>query len=128
MQFTDKHFPYILYFTDDLPVNVGGQAKGFIIKIKNKHRNDLGILKHEEEHVNQFWQHGLLIHMLRYTYNEIYRFQSEVESYKCQLKYPPASLNVEEYISIFAGRIANDYGIGISENGAEKALLEVDKS
>ena len=107
---------YILIYTDNLPANVGGRANGPVIRIKNKYRDDKGILEHEKCHVRQWWRtlglHGLL------TFHKGYKFRIEVEAYKEQLKYSPGN---EE---LFAHFIATNYGLNVTQAEAKAALIK----
>jgi hypothetical protein len=62
----------IILYRPDLGTRNGetiyGEAKGFVIWIREDMRGDKGVLEHELEHVRQFWKHGLLIHMILLWY------------------------------------------------------------
>lgn len=47
--------PHKIFYTDNLPENVGGKAKGPFIFLREKYRNDSGIIAHEMQHVHQWW-------------------------------------------------------------------------
>ena len=108
---------YILIYTDNLPANVGGRANGPVIRIKNKYRDDKGLLEHEKFHVRQ-WYFGLFIfHGLLYKFSDKYRFWSETQAYKEQLKYSPGNLD------LFASFISKNYGLNVSVDEAKAALI-----
>jgi hypothetical protein len=119
---TSKKRPYLLYYTDALPEGTAGAAKGFVIRIRPGYKDDMGILYHEMEHVDQFWLGGLIIHMRRYTGDEEYRLSCEVNAYRIQLIHPPAN-GADKYRLIYAGRISRDYGLSITEAAAYSKLL-----
>lgn len=49
--------PVHLKYTDKMPGDwVGGYAKMFMVRIREKYRNDKGILEHELEHVRQWYR------------------------------------------------------------------------
>lgn len=99
---------YTLKYTDDMPVGTGGYARTFLIRIRPKYRDDVGIHKHEIYHVKQFWQ-TLGFHGLFYICSKKYRLWSEVQAYSIQLQYQPALSNVELYRDMYAGFIVTDY-------------------
>lgn len=68
---------YTIY-TDDLPEDIGGRANAFIVRIKTKYKDDVGIHNHEYTHVNQFWIASILscaaIALVVYALNLDYPF------------------------------------------------------
>lgn len=98
---------YTIY-TDNLPENVGGCANAFIVRIKPKYKNDVGIHKHEYTHVVQFWRASVIsclvigiicylfhlqffyiiasfaIHSILYTIFRPYRMYAEAQAYANQ--------------------------------------------
>lgn len=56
-------YPHIAFYTDSLPDNVGGRANAFVVRIRIKYRDDIGIHAHECEHVRQWWA-GVMIGVL----------------------------------------------------------------
>ena len=113
---------YSLKYTDaNMDENTGGYAKGWFIRIRPKYRGKPDILAHEIIHVRQFWKFGIF-HMGLYTWNKAYRLKCEVEAYREQLKYVPASLDPERYRDMYAGFIADDYGLDVSKGEVLKLL------
>ena len=114
---------YSIRNTDDMPANVGGYARAWLIRIRPRYKDDKGIHNHELTHVSQFWRtcgfHGLF-----YLLSKTYRLKCEVEAYKEQLKHAPASLDYERYRDMYAGFIADDYGLDVSKGEALKLLLK----
>ena len=102
-------FPSLTFYTDWLPYGVGGAANGPVVRIRPLYRHDVGIHKHEYQHVNQFWVVGLAAvfvlglvdvtlalagfaaHPLLYKFCRKYRLLCEVSAYKVQMQFPNAS-------------------------------------
>lgn len=111
---------YFLKYTDNLPEGVGGEARAFFVRIRPSYRNDVGIHRHEEEHVYQWWvTFGL--HSLLYLVSKKYRLWSEVQAYRKQLQNPPADQK-DEYRWMYARYISEDYKLSISVTEAYKLL------
>jgi hypothetical protein len=72
-------------FIDDWAV---GCARGPLIFIRPKYKEDKGLLAHEQVHVKQ-WFKTLALHPFLYLFSAKYRYKSELEAYKEQLKYSP---------------------------------------
>ena len=112
---------YSLKYTDSMPDNQGGYARAWFIRIRPRYKDDKGLLAHEMEHVKQFWRtcgfHGLF-----YLLSKKYKLNTEVEAYKEQLKHEPASLDPERYRDMYAGFIADDYGLDVSKGEALERL------
>lgn len=47
--------PHYDYYTDNMPVNVGGDARAFVNRYLPKYRDDVGIHRHEETHNAQWY-------------------------------------------------------------------------
>ena len=102
-------FPSITFYTERLPSGVGGATNGPVVRIRPLYRHDVGIHKHEAEHVKQFWVVGLVAavvlalvdvtlapaglaaHPLLYKFCRKYRLLCEVSAYKVQMQFPNAS-------------------------------------
>lgn len=112
-------WPHLVIYTDDLGADFGGTAKGFVIRIRPEYRGDQGLLRHELEHVRQFWRVGLAMtallcaavfgldlhpawlisvaaagmstHDLAYSSSRRYRLWAEVRAYRVQMRYPDAT-------------------------------------
>jgi hypothetical protein len=134
--------PALVLQSENIGENNGGIAQGPIVRIREKYWNDEGILKHELEHVKQFWVFGGLAisisiillyspfadyaglaiaiaagHPLLYMRLQAYRLWAEVSAYKVQLKY-----YAEDRTKMFAGFISKYYNLDISEEAAERLL------
>ena len=102
-------FPSLTFYTDRLPNDVGGRTNGPIVRIRPLYLADVGIHKHEYEHVKQFWSVGLVAavllalvdlsltlggfaaHPLLYKFCRKYRLVCEVSAYKVQMQFANAS-------------------------------------
>ena len=113
--------PYLLFYTDNIPSGSAGCANAFVIRIRPEYKNDEGILRHEAEHVRQWWC-TLGLHSLLYLLVKSYRLYAEVRAYREQLKYLPAINHVEQSRKLYAGFISRDYGLDISVEEAENKL------
>lgn len=113
---------YSLKYTDDMPDNQAGYARAWFIRIRPKYKDDKGLFAHELKHVEQFWKRGVFFHSLRYMVSKTYRLKCEVEAYKEQLKFTPASLDPERYRDMYAGFICDNYNLDISKGDVLKIL------
>ena len=113
-----KFLPYLLFYTTNLPDNVGGIANGFIVRIKPKYKLDKGIHAHEEVHVKQ-WYKTLGFHSFLYKYSSKYRLNAEVEAYKEQLKY-----YLDDRTNLFAKFIVEDYNLDVEQESITQLLKE----
>ena len=117
------NYPYLIFYTNNLPDNFHACTNGFIIRMVPGYKNDEGLLKHELIHVKQFWLNGLLIHTIRYRFSKSYRLKCEVEAYREQLKYLPATIDLGYYKWIYAGFMAERYGLNITKEEALRSLI-----
>jgi hypothetical protein len=132
--------PHILRYTDSLPEGIGGQANGPYVRIRPKYKDDRGLLRHELEHVKQWWIATLLsaaliaaglyhfneplygaigsigVHGLLYKLIPAYRLWCEVQAHKVQAKHSPHD------VALFAQRIATKYDLDITAEEAEQLL------
>lgn len=141
-------FPSLTIYTDNLPSDVGGCANAFVVRIRNKYRDDSGIHAHEAEHVRQWWMGvvigvlaalaissipsvwpaywplalsaGCGLHPLAYLLFPRYRLWAEARAYRIQLKHYPDDRSL-----LFAGFLASKYGLGVS---VDEALKELNKA
>lgn len=140
-------YPHITLYTDDLPANVGGCANAFFVRIRPKYRDDVGIHKHELEHVEQWYDcvligvlgalflsylpelsawskmwpfalsAGCALHPLAYMLLPRYRLWAEARAYRIQ-----ASCYPDDRTRLFAGFIAKNYSLNVSIDEAEAAI------
>ena len=122
MQLKFCPFPYFLEYTDGLPEGVGGRATVLTVRILNKYKDDIGIHKHESWHIIQRYL-TLGLHSILKKMIPAYAKWVEVSAYRRQLKYPPANINPEAYITLYyAPALVNKYGLNITFEEAVKAL------
>lgn len=122
MQFKFCPFPYLLIYTEGLPVGIGGSVTWLTMKIAGKYRDDIGIHKHEEWHIIQRYCTLSCIASSR-SLIPAYAEWVEVSAYRRQLKYPPANSNKENYITMYyAPALVNKYGFKITMEEAIKKL------
>lgn len=105
---------FSLKYTDDMPANVGGYAKAWLIRIRPRYKDDKGIHNHELCHVAYWWKYGIIGRML-YLFSKKWRLNEEVACYREQLKHAPAINDLERYRDMYAGFIADDYGLDVSK-------------
>lgn len=139
-------YPHLTFYTDNLPANFGGCANAFVVRIRPKYRDDAGIHAHEYEHVRQWYvgvalgalaaclmnlipsawaalwplalSAGCALHPLAYLLLPRYRLWAEAAAYRIQLRHYP-----DDRTRLFAGFIAANYGLGVSVDEAEAALM-----
>lgn len=113
---------YKIEYTDELPEWIGGRCEypafpyfglgTCIIKIKNKYKDDEGLLKHELEHNNQYRKDWF--HVLKYKFNKQYRLDSELKAYKMQMiTYGYKQISQCNWI---IDALANKYELGIGKD------------
>lgn len=109
---------YSIKYTDSIKdPNTGGDARGWFIRIRPKYKDDIGLHQHELYHVSCFWKYGIIGRLL-YKFSKKWRLNEEVECYREQLKYAPATSNPAYYMDMYAGFIADDYGLDVSKGDA----------
>lgn len=87
-----------------------------LIAIHPRARADKALLAHEQVHVEQMRQEGLIAWWWAYLTSPAFRQAAEVEAYRAQLALSPYSLDT------FAGYLANNYFLGITEAHARELL------
>ena len=135
--------PHITVYTDSLDDGVGGTTKGPLIFIRPQYKDDVGIHKHEEVHVTQWYAGfgiglaiaaamyfnaidgyplaillGMVLHPLATT-SKRYTFWKEVVAYREQAKHYP-----EDRRLLFASFIATNYGLSVTIEQAYAALMK----
>lgn len=102
--------PVPIIWTDRfMPDWCGGKSFGVFCIIRPKYRKDEGLIQHELTHCRQFCR-TFGSHAIRYSLDEGYRLDAEVEAYRVQLSRYPTSRNAV----LFATFIANRYSVDIS--------------
>ncbi len=131
--------PAITIYTNSLPAHAAGIAKLFFVFIKPAYKNDVGLHKHELEHVRQWWAvtipSMLAIFALAHLYYGLpmldaamftpiaavfyhaaydmipsFRLWCEVKAYRVQLRYC-----AKDESARFAKFIATSYGLKVNE-------------
>jgi hypothetical protein len=77
------------WFFDKFRPWAGGTTFAFVIFIRTKYKDDVGILEHEKVHVLQFWR-TLGICGLLYLFSAEWRYKYELEAYRRQLQHSTA--------------------------------------
>lgn len=134
----------LTFYVKSLPPNTGGDARGPVIRILEKYRNDRGIYEHELVHVKQWaalaslgllWALGcvgagymqyanlgipaLILHPLLYTVVPHYKLWSEVQAYREQAKH-----YADDRRSLFAQFIVESYGLKVTHADVLQLLRE----
>ncbi len=131
--------PAITIYTDAMPAHAAGVAKLFVVRIRPAYKNDVGLHKHELEHVKQWWMFtipsmvaifalahlhyglpmldaglcsllGALVYHLAYDMIPAFRLWCEVQAYRVQLRYCATDESAR-----FAKFIATAYGLKVNE-------------
>ena len=110
----------LIFYTDNLPEWMGGCANGPVIRIRPKYKYDAGILKHELQHVKQ-WFATLGLHSLLYLVSKRYRQWAEVQAYRAQMRWPDRNGYCMD-IDYAAELLATKYDLGISTDEAKELL------
>lgn len=128
--------------------NRGGMAIGPIAIVINKYKDDEGLIKHELEHVLQFWiisivscisifglskafsfnsiytLLGLSVYWISYLLISKYRYWCELTAYTVQLKY---STDKERDILKFGKFIADSYELKVTKEEASAQLRKMNR-
>jgi hypothetical protein len=137
--------PHLTIYTDNLPPNVGGTAQAFVVKIRHKYKDDVGIHNHEYVHVKQWYRvllvwllavglaavsewlpleyaviaiAGVGLHGLLYLLIPSYRLEAEAEAYAAQTRADRSDLDLMAYRMSLPS-----YKLGITQEQA-KAEIE----
>lgn len=108
-------YPFIFYTS--FGVKMAAATRGPVVFIRPEYKDDIGLREHEMTHVKQ-WFASLGLHSFLYLFCAKYKLWAEVQAYKVQLKYSPGRE------ALFAGFIANRYGLDISQEEALRLLYE----
>jgi hypothetical protein len=98
-----------------IPSQYSAYTRGPFILVRPENQNDYALIEHERVHVRQWWRMPL-IHQILYRFSKSYRLKAEVEAYRRQLEIET------QMVDVFAGYLANNYGLGISELEARQLL------
>lgn len=108
----------IFYTERFIPAWAAGCARGPLIFIRPKYRDDVGLLAHEQVHVSQ-WFKTLGLHPLFYRLSKRYRLWSEVQAYREQAKRYPDDRRL-----MFAVSIAANYKLSVTTEQAYELLKD----
>jgi len=103
-------------------VSPGAKAttRGPFIFVDPEFKDDLGLVQHEQVHVDQFFR-TFGLHALLYRFNKAYRLKAEIEAYKVQLQCYPID-ECEQRLDDYATFLAEHYGLNITKEQAAKLL------
>lgn len=100
----------IIFYTDKfVPTWAAGCARGPLIFIRPKYKNDIGLRMHEWTHVKQ-WLMTFGVHSMLYLMSKRYKLWAEVQAYKEQLKFC-----LTDKSELFAGFISSNYGLDVTK-------------
>jgi hypothetical protein len=109
----------MIIYTNFLPSKADGFTIGFLTLIRPRCRNDGPLHAHEKVHQDQFSKNPFMD--ILYVFSKKYRLKYEVEAYKVELSLMD---DKEAGLNLFAGYLANNYGLNITIEEA-KNLLKV---
>lgn len=105
--------PAIIWYTDRIKGDWSASSNSFVVRIRPRFRHDDGLLRHELEHVRQWWMLPML-HSVLYMLVPRYRLWAEVRAYQTQLRAWPAKDDYYRYLDHFSEMLANRYRLRIS--------------
>lgn len=109
----------IFYNDFFVPSRFAAITVGFVILIRPKYKDDVGLLEHEKTHVRQFFRHFMFLYSFRYTFIKSWRLKYEAEAYQEQLKW---SKDKAKDFQLFASFLVEKYRLNISHDQACIAL------
>ncbi len=95
-----------------------GRAYGVFVRIKEKYKDDEGLLQHELQHIRQFYR-TLMLHPLLYKFSARYRYNAELECYRVQLRY---AKNKDRTLKYFVKLLTTRYGLKLDAKSVENDL------
>jgi len=105
----------MIFFTDFLvPERFSGYTIGPIALIRPSHRNDIGLIAHEQCHIDQFWRNPFKSFLAIWIKD--WKLELEVEAYKTQIIHSPGNEK------LFAEYLATKYGLDITATEVERML------
>jgi hypothetical protein len=114
-------WPLTFYTDFGVPDGSAGCARGPVIFIRPKYRNDYGLYRHELLHVKQAIAGFFVIHALFYLLWKPYRLWAEVQAYREQARHYAV-----DRLPKFASFIATGYGLDVTEAEALSMLRNVE--
>jgi len=134
-----KVIPVPIFYVDKVRDMFAGVSYGMWVKIKKEYRDDEGLLQHELTHCKQWYRtfgiHGCMCIASTGKFwfikfpgwlvkrGKKWKFKAEVEAYVIQTIYCSENLHLSR-IDLFAGFIADRYGLDVTKEEAKEALLE----
>jgi hypothetical protein len=110
--------PTLIFYTERFMKDwQGAAARGPFVTIREKYRDNRGLLEHELFHSLQWWM-TLGLHSLLYLFVPKYRYWSEIWAYRRQLKYSPGRER------LYAGFVATHYNLKVTEEQVLKDLMK----
>lgn len=123
--------PSVIY-TDDIDSKFGGFCefpsllmrlfnKPCVIKIRPKYKDDLGLLKHEVKHVEQF--NADYFYGLKYKFLKSFRYKTEIAAYTEQIKeYRYTDVTQAKWI---IDALCYKYNLGVNKDTINKDIIKV---
>lgn len=106
----------IIYTDKIIPERFSAYTIAFLILVRPKYRDDIGLIEHEKIHVHQFWR-TFGFNGLFYFFSKKKRLQYEVEAYRKQLEFSPEPGTSKK---LFACYLASNYKLDITKEEAIK--------
>ena len=123
-----KFIPVFIFY-NDYKFDMGGKNRIIYVKIKNKYKDDGGLLCHELTHSKQFYR--LSLKSWLYHFSAKWRLKSELECYAKQIHYyyRHGNLDTEYFLYRFSHLICFNYRIYDKTVAEIKMLLikEIEK-
>jgi len=135
-------FLYVpIFYTDRIKKGFAGYSNGVYIKIRPEYKEDEGLHLHELEHCKQWYKtlgfSGMMSIYARgtifkvklpewlVTYAKSWKYKYELKAYAVQALHEHSVVAQKYAAKVFAGYIANKYGLDVSEDVAFKDLCEL---
>ena len=113
----------VVYTDLVVPPGFAGITIGPVAFIRKKYREDVGLRKHEEKHIEQFWRYYGWFPIF-YLLSQKFRLKVEVEAYREQLKWYDDGAAARSWrVQKYASYISSKYRINITKEEAEELLL-----
>ena len=117
-------YPRTFYTTRCLDAWQAGRCLGPIIIIRPKYKDDVGLYKHELEHIKQGFR-TLGLHAILYNISDRYAMWAEAKAYAEQMKWPDRfgnKMTIEDAANRLASR---EYGFGLTIEEAKWKLMQM---
>lgn len=121
-------FPALIFYTNKVEKGKGyvvrGKTIGPVVIIGKSYERDLGLLAHELSHVEDFWLHGGIIHMLLYKFHKHYRLKTECRAYYAQWRAGKPQDHTQARKDDFSARIWLFYNLNYSREYVDKVFSD----